>query len=175
MLSFLVQHGIKNNSLKDNIIRLSFFVFNGIIGSILVSDLIRLFYGTIPEKPYIEYGIAAGIATSPFIYDKFTLMNNKTNNLAMGFGMLIGSILCDVSEENGRKKERHEEHIKRHKGAGHYRDYRGEAAEAELQPHFQSHPHDKDEIKDEIKEMKKEKSASQKIYERRMALYYGSR
>lgn len=183
MLSFLVQHGIKNNKVKDDIIRISFFVFNGIIGSILVSDLIRLFYGTIPEKPYIEYGIATGLAVSPYVYDGFTLMNEKTNNVALALGMVIGSLLCDQSEENGKKKKKEDEEKKKASGIGKYPDYRKQAAKIALHPHHQKyhHKHNDPEVEeDEVdllskagdyKNKEKEKSAAEKAHERRMSRY----
>lgn len=107
MLSIILDQFIKKSKFRDNLVRASFFTFQGIVGSILLNDILRILYGNFEHKKIVEYGIIGAISVMPNISNKLVLMENKTNNYFMSFGMIIGLQLCDISERGhgGETKE----------------------------------------------------------------------
>jgi hypothetical protein len=101
MLSIILDQFIKkgnNNKTRDIVVRTSFFVFQGLLASILINDLLRVLYGTFEHKSLLEYGLAGVIALSPYVINKFTLMHDKKNNMSMSIGMIIGTWLANSTE-----------------------------------------------------------------------------
>lgn len=98
MIGILLDRLLKNNRFRDTIIRHSFFLFNGIIGGILLNDLLLLLYGNFENKEHLQYGIGAGIMAAPTISDRLILFNNPSNNLSMGAGAIIGTYMVNRSE-----------------------------------------------------------------------------
>jgi hypothetical protein len=88
-----------NNKSRDHLVRFSFFVFQGLLGSILLNDVLRVLLGDFNEKKLVQYGMAVLVASAPFIYSKLTILGKKENNVYMGLGMTIGAILSNVSED----------------------------------------------------------------------------
>jgi hypothetical protein len=103
MLSLIADRLIKNPKLKDTLIRISFFTFQGVLGSVLVNDFIRILFGEFKEKQQVEYGLASAIALAPYVSNSLILMGNKENNLFVGLGMAIGITLANTSEKKNGK------------------------------------------------------------------------
>lgn len=98
MLGILLDQLLKKNRFRDAIVRNSFFVFNGLIGGLLINDLIRILYGDFDGKQKIEYGLSGFVGISPFIIPQFTLFDNKSNNIAMASGMALGTYMANRTE-----------------------------------------------------------------------------
>ena len=102
MLSLILDYFLQGNKLRDVIVRVGFFLFNGVLVGVTINDLIRILFGDMEKKVEIEYGIAGIIAASPYIYDKLALMGAKSNNVFLGSGMALGTMFANRSEE-GKK------------------------------------------------------------------------
>jgi hypothetical protein len=105
MFSILLDHTsiAKNKKLKETLIRGAFFVFQGLLASILLNDSLRILYGDFDSKPLVEYGVATLVTISPYISPRFHLMGRAQNNYAMGIGMTIGTWLANQSENKAIK------------------------------------------------------------------------
>jgi hypothetical protein len=97
MLSLLVDHYVTNTKLKDSIVRLSFFTFQGILGSILISDVIRILVGDFEQKENLQYAISGFIAVAPLLSSKLEVFGSGQNNLALGLGMTAGTFILSRS------------------------------------------------------------------------------
>lgn len=104
MLSIALDHLLKNSKLKDNIIRLSFFTFQGLFGAVVINDILRLLFGDFEYKSYLEAAIASFVVTSPFIHPRLIIAKQRTNNFALGAGMFVGTAFCYYSENKKGKQ-----------------------------------------------------------------------
>ncbi len=102
MLSILLDQLLKGNPIRNSVVRWAFFGFNGILAAILMNDILRVLYGDFDNKLNLQYGIAGSVAVSPFLIEQFTLLGNKTNNMAMGGGMMIGTYWANRTEHGQR-------------------------------------------------------------------------
>lgn len=105
MLSLIIDKSLKDSKLKDNIIRLSFFAFHGFVGAILLNDVIKLLYGEFPYKEKIGYVLGTGIAAAPLLSPEFQLMKKGTNNLALGLGLFVGTLVSNSTMIEKEKKQ----------------------------------------------------------------------
>lgn len=103
MLSLVIDRYIKSTNLKDSIVRLSFFTFQGILGSILVSDLIRILVGELREKESLQYALSGFIAVAPLVSKRLLLFGSGQNNLAFGLGMAVGTFVVCKSVKKEKK------------------------------------------------------------------------
>lgn len=104
MLSIILDHTIRNQQLKNNVARLSFYGFYGVLGGLVINDFIRLCFGDLDYKEMLEVLLAAFMIGAPYAHPKMIVAQRATNNVAMGVGMLIGTALAYFSEEKkGRK------------------------------------------------------------------------
>lgn len=99
MLGILLDRLLKNNKFRDTIIRHSFFLFNGMIGGLLLNDLLLLLYGNFEDKEYLQYGVGVGVMSLPTITGgRLILFDNASNNISMGAGIMLGTYLANRSE-----------------------------------------------------------------------------
>lgn len=102
MLSLVIDRLVKTGALRDAIVKYSFFAFNGLLGGILINDLIRILYGDYDNKFQSQLGAAALIGASGYLYDGFKLFDDRNNNVALGAGFATGSYFADQTQ-HGRK------------------------------------------------------------------------
>jgi hypothetical protein len=105
VLSLILDYLLKNSKLKNEIIRLSFFTFQGLLGSVIINDVFRILFGDFKEKEMIQYGIASVVAVAPYISPKLAVFKKRSNNLALGFGLATGTLIACMSAKQNPKKE----------------------------------------------------------------------
>lgn len=98
MIGLILDRLLKTGKLRDTIVRHSFFLFNGIVGSIILNDLLLLLYGDDDGKHDLQYILSTAIIAGPLVSPKFTILGNYSNNIMLGSGFFLGTYLSNRSE-----------------------------------------------------------------------------
>lgn len=98
MIGLIIDRLIKTGKLRDSIVKGSFFLFNGMIGSIILNDLLLLLYGDDSNKHDLQYIISSTIVAGPFISSRLNILGDYSNNLMLGSGFFLGTYLSNRSE-----------------------------------------------------------------------------
>ncbi len=101
----LILDRILKGKFKDDVIRLSFFTFQGLLGSVVINDVFRILFGDFREKEALQYGIATIVVVAPSLSDKLMIFGKKSNNYALGFGLGIGTMIACMSAKLQPKEE----------------------------------------------------------------------
>ena len=108
MLSLILDYFLRNSKLKNEIIRLSFFTFQGLLGSVIINDVFRILFGEFKEKEMIQYGIASLVVAAPYVSPQLAVFKKRSNNIALGFGLGVGTMVACMSAKQTPKKEEEE-------------------------------------------------------------------
>ena len=102
MLSLIIDRYLKNPKLHNEIIRYSFFVFNGITTGVLMNDVMRVLIGGDFKKDMAGYATGAAIMSSGYIHKRLAIFDNPHNNIAFGSGFMVGNYWANRSEKGER-------------------------------------------------------------------------